>query len=170
LNGTPLQIGTLERPAPWYNADVTRRKPDVWFWQVGGDLESLVGGRGVVTRIASRSFWEPRIDLTEDENHYYLKFELSGVHPADVQLLYLPDSHSMLIKGVRKEEEGFDIRPKGCHRLEIYYGEFEREVPLPRSPIEPSKVQAKFSEGFLFVLIPKAKAVFRHTKVSIRKV
>jgi HSP20 family protein len=154
----------------WYNGGVARRNPDVWFWQMGGDLQRLnteIGGR---RRLGNHGLWEPRIDLMEDEAHFYLKVELAGVRGEDLQLLYLPDSHSMLVKGVRREEECFDVRRTGCHQLEIYYGEFEREIELPQTPIEPGQVKAQFRNGFLYALIPKAKVAFRHTKVSIRKV
>lgn len=129
-------------------------------------------GEGTVTtrRFGSRKFWEPRIDLIEDEGHFYLKVELAGVKAEELQLLYLPDSHSMLIRGVRREEDCFEAHRTGAHQLEIYYGEFEREVPLPDFPIEPSQVRSQVKNGFLYVLMPKAKTIFRHTKVSIREV
>src|SRR5262249_25593993 len=106
---------------------MSRRNPDVWFWHLGGDLHSLTTEIGGRRRSIRRSFWEPRIDLMEDGEHFYLKVELAGVRGEDLQLLYLPDSHSMLIKGVRREEECFEIHRTGIHQLEIYYGEFERE-------------------------------------------
>jgi HSP20 family protein len=159
--------GSIRR---WYNVAMARRNPEVWFWQMGGDIQRLANEIGGVRRKVSRSFWEPRIDLMEDEEHLYLKVELAGVRGEDLQLLYLPDSHTMLIKGVRREEECFDIQRTGCHQLEIYYGEFEREVPLPDMPVEASQIKAQFRNGFLYALIPKAKAAFRHTKVSIRRV
>lgn len=150
---------------------MARRNPEVWFWQAGGDLQRLateIGGRRGA--IQSGRFWEPRIDLNEDGEHFYLKIELAGVRGEDVQLIYLPDSHTMLIRGVRKEEDCFESHRTGAHQLEIYYGEFEREVVLPDMPIEPDQVKAQMKNGFLYVLIPKAKSVFRHTKISIRKV
>jgi len=154
----------------WYNVVMPRRNPEVWFWQLGGDPMRLVSEIETKRPSVRRSFWEPRIDLMEDEEHYYLKAELAGVHGEDLQLLYLPDSHSMLIRGVRKEEECFDIQRTGIHQLEIYYGEFEREVPLPPTPIEAGQVKAQFRNGFLYALIPKAKLAYQHTKVSIRRV
>ena len=149
---------------------MARRNPEVWFWQGSGDPLRLIHEIGGKQTHLRRSLWEPRIDLMEDEDHFYLKVELAGVKGEDLQLLYLPDSHSMLIKGVRREEECFDIKRSGIHQLEIYYGEFEREVPLPGPPIEASHVKAQFRNGFLYALIPKAKAAFRHTKISIRRV
>ena len=149
---------------------MTRRNPEVWYWHLGGDLKRLTGEIGGSRRMGPKGFWQPHIDLLEDRENFYLRVELAGVKGEDLQLLYLPDSHSMLVRGVRKEEECFDAQSTACHQLEIYYGEFEREVELPEPPIEPSKVKAQFKNGFLFVLVPKAKAVFRHTKISIRKV
>jgi len=84
-----------------------------------------------------------------------LKAEIAGVRGEEIQLLYLPERHSMLLKGVRIEEDYSDGIRTGIHQLEIFYGEFQREVRLPDTPIDESNVRAQYRNGFLLVMIPK---------------
>jgi len=135
---------------------MARRKVEEWYWQGGSELhrinEELASGR---PRIASGRAWEPKIDLIEEESRYILKAEIAGVRGEEIQLLYLPERHSMLLKGVRIEEDYSDGIRTGIHQLEIFYGEFQREVRLPDTPIDESNVRAQYRNGFLLVMIPK---------------
>lgn len=139
-----------------------------WFWQVSGDvlvIQSVSGRAG-----ASRQFWTPSADLYEDESHFVVKVELAGVAPGQLQIAYLPDRHSLLVRGVRTEDDPTHTVKQQVHQLEIYYGEFEREIPIPDKPVEPDRMQAQYRSGFLYVLIPKAKLRVRHTRVTIHEV
>ena len=135
---------------------MARRKVEEWYWQGGSELhrinEELASGR---PRIASGRAWEPKIDLIEEENRFILKAEIAGVRGEEIQLLYIPERHSLLLKGVRVEEDYSDGMRTGIHQLEIFYGEFQREVQLPNSPIDESNIRAQYRNGFLLVMIPK---------------
>jgi HSP20 family protein len=146
-----------------------RRGVDEWFWSIG-DLqrlsEELVRSRPVV---ASGTSWEPRVDVMEDARRFTLKAEIAGVRGEDIQLLYIPDRHSVLIRGIRREEETSPGRTS-CHQLEIFYGEFSREIKLPDVPIDAQGMRAQYRNGFLLVMIPKAESVVVTKTITIKGV
>jgi HSP20 family protein len=137
-----------------------KRDVDEWFWQISGEMrpmtEELSSGR---PRIANARFWEPRMDLVEEEDRFLLKAEIAGVKGQDIEILYLPEKHSLLVRGFREEGDVSDGNRQGVHQLEIYYGEFQREIRLPASHIAPQEIRARYRNGFLYVLIPKKEHI-----------
>ncbi len=135
---------------------MARREVEEWFWQVGSELhrisEELANGR---PKVASGRAWEPRIDLLEEDQRFVLKAEIAGVRGEEIQLLYLPDQHSILLRGHRDEDDPTEGLRTSIHQLEIFYGEFQREIRLPSSPIDPTNIRAQYRNGFLVVMIPK---------------
>lgn len=104
-----------------------------------------------------KSFWVPNIDLTEGPNCFVIKAEISGVRVEDIQLLYIPERHCVLLRGYRREEDNSEIGKTGIHQLEIYYGDFEREISLPDAAVESVGIKATLRNGFLVVTVPKAE-------------
>lgn len=96
--------------------------------------------------------WEPAADVAEMESEIVVTVELAGVRQEDLELLVEP--RHLYLRGERMEPNPGPKR--SCHRLEIYWGPFERLIPLP-SPVDPSAVQATFRGGVLTVLLPKAE-------------
>ncbi len=133
-----------------------RREVDAFFWHVGGELqrmsEEMMRSR---PQFASRKAWEPSVDLFIDETHLTIRGEIAGVRGEEIQLLYLPDRHVVVIRGRRDPEESQDTPCGAAYQLEIYYGDFEREVKLPDVEIIPSKIRATYRNGILLVTLPK---------------
>jgi HSP20 family protein len=134
-----------------------RRDLDEWFWQVGTELQRLSEEmiRSGPT-LASRRYWEPRVDLLEDGENFVIKAEIAGVRGEDVQLIYIPDRHSVLLRGTRHEQDFLDTSRIGCYQLEIYYGEFEREIQLPHRAVDAEGIRAHYKNGLLLIVVPKA--------------
>lgn len=120
--------------------------------------------------VAVRSFWEPRVDVFESDEHFLIKAELAGVQQEDVRIIYVPDHHTILIRGERRDQADDRGVVKGCHLLEIYYGPFEREVPLPNVPIDEQKIEATLHSGLLLISIPKGNVRDHKITLHIRKV
>jgi HSP20 family protein len=138
-----------------------KRDLDEWFWQVGTEFQRFSEEILKTSRpLAGKRCWEPRVDVVEDENGFLIKAELAGVRGEDVQLYYVADRHSLYIRGVRRESDGLEATRIGCYQLEIYYGEFEREVRLPELTVNPKGIKAQFRNGILFVTVPKAEDGF----------
>lgn len=139
------------------------------FWQMSGDVILISRDQLASSKKLRGRFWEPKTDLLEDNAYFVLKCELAGVNPTEVGIIYLPDRHSLLLHGVRREMSMPGSKNIGCHLLEIYYGEFEREIQLPEQPIEAEQIQAHMKNGILYVLVPKARIKVRHVRVTIHE-
>lgn len=148
-----------------------RQDIDEWLWQVGNELQRL-SEEMVRTRpaVAMGKGWEPRVDVLEDANRILVKAEIAGVRGEDIQLMYIPDRHSLLIRGVRLDESDASHGRSSVHQLEIFYGEFQREVRLPDIPILVDRMKAQYRNGFLLVLLPKEQRVTVTKTVTIKKI
>jgi HSP20 family protein len=140
-----------------------RREVDEWFWHISGELqplaEELSKGR---PRLANARFWEPRVDLIEESSRYLIKAEIAGVKAEDIEIIFLPERDSLVIKGFRPEGDLPDGDRQGVHQLEIFYGEFQREIRLPdHHPVDVQGIRAQYRNGFLYVLIPKKDIVVK---------
>jgi HSP20 family protein len=96
----------------------------------------------------------PLINVTEDNNNYYVRAELPGMNSNDIEISATDGSLS--ISGQRIiTEEGENVR---YHRREREGGKFSRMISLPSS-IDTDKVEANFRDGILEILLPKSEAI-----------
>ena len=103
-------------------------------------------------RLVRRSHvWRPPTDVLETDEAHVVVVEVAGMRGADFTVTY---NHRVLsIQGTRA-----DTSPrKAYHQMEITYGEFASEVRLP-APIETSRIEATYNDGFLRVILPKAQS------------
>jgi HSP20 family protein len=132
----------------------TKRVED-WVWISSADLQHLAeeisAGR---PKLAITRFWEPRVDVNEEEHRFVIKAELAGVRPEDITLLFVPERKAIVLRGVRPADT-FDSDHVSTHQLEILYGEFSREISLPDAAVDARGIRAQYRNGFLIVLVPK---------------
>ena len=117
------------------------------------DMERLTEGitRGF-TRGASAGVF-PLMNLTEDNDTYYLRAELPGMKADEIELSVTGDSIS--ISGERKiASEASDAK---YHRRERESGKFNRILNLP-GPINVENVDASSVDGVLTIKLPKSEA------------
>lgn len=103
----------------------------------------------------------PAMDLVERNGGYELTVELPGMSAADVELR-LADG-MLTLRGEKSEEA--EIEKGDYHLSERRFGSFQRAVALPPG-IDADKVEAKFENGVLRVLLPKTPAA----KASERRI
>jgi HSP20 family protein len=105
--------------------------------------------------------WRPPTDVYETDEHVVVKVEIAGMEEGDFSIS-LTD-RSLTITGVRHdpltETEGLTL---SYQQMEIRYGEFKTEVYLPWAIVE-DEIEATYEDGFLRVVLPKAKV----QKVSV---
>ena len=143
------------------------RSVDEWLWGSSIDLnrlnEELSSAR---PKIAGSRYWEPRVDVFEEEHRFLLRAELPGVSPEHIHLLYIPERHAVQLRGIR--EDDFDGERVGIHQLEIMYGEFHREIQLPAKAVDAGAIRAQYRNGFLLILVPKLERIKVTRRVTIK--
>lgn len=106
--------------------------------------------------------WHPQVDLSEDENNFYVAFEVPGINKEAIRIHV--DNGVLKVSGEKKApatENGVIY-----HRSERRYGTFERSFNLS-DQIKVDKINAAFQDGILTITLPKAeKAKPREIKVS----
>jgi HSP20 family protein len=96
--------------------------------------------------------WAPLVDVIEDEKEYLIKVELPEVQKDDVKVTV--ENGTLTISGERKAER--DQKGRRFHRLERYYGRFERTFGIP-DDAETNNVNAEFKDGVLRVRLAKSE-------------
>ncbi|MBI5707029.1 MAG: Hsp20/alpha crystallin family protein [Armatimonadetes bacterium] len=142
---------------------MARKELEDWFWQVDSSLKKLADAVAQSSALNANSrCWAPRVDLVELSDRFEIRAELAGVSQSAVQVLYLPDRHTVLIRGVR-DHVAAESEP-------IFYGAFSREIQLPDAPVEADAISSQLGNGVLCVTVPKARVRVAHTRITVRKV
>ena len=121
--------------------DRLRRRMNELYGAVSGDAISMPAA-GVF----------PLTNVTEDSSNYYVRAELPGMKPDELNIQVTSDGIS--ISGERKiPEEGNSVR---YHRREREAGKFSRSINLS-SEIDVKAVEASLDNGILTITIQKAE-------------
>jgi HSP20 family protein len=105
----------------------------------------------------SRRFTPPTDIIELPDHRIRVLVEIAGMQPDNLNITLV--NRTLVISGIRKRSlDGFTA----YHQLEIGYGEFRIEVPLPWS-IEQDEVIANYQDGFLQVDLPRRA----ETKVAV---
>jgi HSP20 family protein len=103
-------------------------------WDPFADVDTLFNrlipgsfGRFALAGNGKKVEWSPSADISETGQEYVIRAELPAVKKEDVQVTY--DEGTITIKGERKQQK--DEKNEKYHRLESFYGSFERSFSLP---------------------------------------
>jgi HSP20 family protein len=111
-------------------------------------------------RLRSRTrFWQPRADVCETLDAVFVTVDLAGLSPEaisrSVEVTLTPDGRALVISGNREEPKYKEERTR-CFQLEIFYGSFERTIPLPADvSFQRDKLAASYRDGLLTIELPK---------------
>ena len=95
----------------------------------------------------------PAVNITEDNDKYYVRAELPGIKADEIDLQV--NGRNLAISGERKiQSEGGNTR---YYRREREAGKFSRVIGLP-DDIDSDSVDAKMVNGVLSVVISKTEA------------
>lgn len=100
--------------------------------------------------LESEGTWLPPLDIYETDREFIVKLEIPGVRKQDIKIGF--SENVLTISGTRCDETmGGEMK---YVQMEIAYGEFQRRVVF-NTPIDQNAITAKYSEGFLKVVLPK---------------
>jgi len=92
----------------------------------------------------------PPIDIYETDKNIILKAELPGIDLSDVSIEV--EENVVTLRGERRMKK--NLCEVNFHRMERFYGTFERVFSLPNS-VDRSSVKADLTDGVLRISIPK---------------
>jgi HSP20 family protein len=96
----------------------------------------------------------PLVNISEDHDHIYVRAELPGVKPEDLEI-HIKDNN-LVIRGERKIAGA--EKEVNFHRRERESGFFRRVVTMP-GPANPDKVEATCKDGILTIKLAKPEEV-----------
>ena len=100
--------------------------------------------------ISQNAGWVPNTDIYETEHELIIKMEIPGITKDDIEISL--EDRTIRIIGERRDSCRGE---KCCYRqLEIEYGQFERQILLPRT-VDTNGIKANYHNGFLHVALPK---------------
>jgi HSP20 family protein len=128
-------------------------------------LSDVVSLREAMDRLFQDSFIRPDgwtsgaqltvpVDLWETKDAYHVRADLPGLTPEDIEISATSDTFT--IAGETKPAT--DVSAEGWIRQERRAGKFARSFSVPVQ-IDPNKVEAKFTNGVLELVLPKAENV-----------
>lgn len=135
-------------------------------WEPFGDVDTLFSrlmpatlARAAVAGNGRKLDWSPSADISETDREYIIRAELPAVKKEDVQVTY--DEGVITVKGERKQQK--DEKTEKYHRVESFYGSFERSFSLPENA-NSEAIRCDSKDGILTVHIPKMETVTHKPK------
>jgi HSP20 family protein len=127
--------------SPFAELAELRREMLRLFDAVGGET-SATAGAGVF----------PPINITQDNDNFYLRAEVPGIKPGELSISALRNRVSIAgRREIQRESERVSY-----HRRERAEGSFNRTVTLP-TEVDAERVDARYADGILTLTLPKAE-------------
>ncbi len=114
-----------------------------------------------VPTLESEKIFAPVVDVYETDSELVIKAEVPGVKKEDIEVSI--KDNAVHIKGEKKEEK--EEKTEAVHRVERFYGKFERYIPLP-TDVKVDEAKAEYKDGVLEIRIPKAETA-KEKKITI---
>lgn len=137
---------------------IVRRVPTQDLYRTAFDrmfsdmLNGFLGPWEGSEEVAAQRF-SPAVDVRETREALTLNVELPGLAKEDVHVTL--ENRVLTVSGERKFEKA--TQEETYHRIERSYGAFTRSFTLP-SNLEVERVDAKFENGVLRLVLPKHEA------------
>lgn len=91
----------------------------------------------------------PSVEISDTDKQIQVTAEIPGLEEKDIDVLL--DDDVLTLKGEKHSE----TKDEDKQFSERFYGRFERRIPLGYD-VEPDKVDARFKNGVLTVVLPKS--------------
>ena len=104
-----------------------------------------------------------RTDIYEKDGKLVYETELPGVKKEDIDIR-VEDGRLVITGEIKRTEE---VAEENYYRMGRRYGRFQRVFPLPEEIDDPKKIQAKFEDGILKVIVPLKKPLREERVIEI---
>jgi HSP20 family protein len=98
----------------------------------------------------------PAVNIRETDNDYEVEVAAPGMKKDDFKVNI--DKNQLTISSERSEEKN-DQKEDYYSRKEFSYQSFQRSFTLPDNLVDDEKISAKYSDGILYVRLPKREEV-----------
>lgn len=107
--------------------------------------------------------WYPNVELSEDNNYFYLKALMLGVSPENIDVEAKPSESLVTIKSWNYRGD----KEETILRSEIPYGYFTRSIKFPVE-FESENIQSHYENGLLLLTFPKKQTQSSNSiKISV---
>lgn len=139
---------------------MTKKIITYWtHWQ-----QKLTTGHAPWPSLHGPDTWSPNADMYEGPDGLVIKVELAGVQMKDIRVDLNADG--VVIHGIRRDPySGETAAGYRFRQMEIEYGAFRRELPLPH-PVDGRRARAQFVNGVLEINLPRTRTA-RPKSVSV---
>jgi HSP20 family protein len=102
--------------------------------------------------------WRPAVNIFQCDNSIRVCLELAGIDPEQVDVEVNPGR--LFVRGYRNPPEPAIMKahehtaPMRVLAMEINYGPFAREIPLPLD-LELERIQTEWSDAMLWIVLPR---------------
>lgn len=108
--------------------------------------------------------WQPAVDIFETADSIVIKAELPDVDQKDIDVRI--EDNTLILRGERKHTD--DVKKENYHRIERYFGSFQRSFSLPVT-IQQENVSAACDKGVLTITLPKNEETKpKQIKISVK--
>ena len=104
----------------------------------------------------------PKVDIIENENAFEIQLAVPGLSKEDFKIDLT--ENRLTVSGERKFDRTID--EKHFRMIETQYGAFRREFALPEN-IKTEKIEAKYNDGILELVIPKDEKKLQKTTIKV---
>lgn len=135
------------------NSDYYSAFPSIVSDFLKGDLSDWMN-----LNFSSTNSTLPAMNVRETEEEFVIEVAAPGMQKSDFKINIARGV--LTINSERKEENNFDNGDGGKYsRREFYYQSFQRSFNVPENIVDGDKIKAKYTDGILYVTLPKKEEV-----------
>lgn len=98
----------------------------------------------------------PSVNVKENNEAFGIELAAPGMRKESFKIEL--DKNVLTITGEHKQEENSEKEMPRYTRREFSYQSFSRSFRLPAEVVEGEKIEARYSDGILYVMIPKKES------------
>ena len=124
------------------------------LWDLISEMDRAFEDRWQSSSILAQNLptFTPTMDVKETPDYFLVTADLPGLNKNDIKIAFADGR--LTLSGERVKEIKSENEHE--HRIERSYGRFERVFQLPNN-ISDEKIQARYEDGVLEIMIPKSQ-------------